>query len=118
MREEVVDGGAGAAVDEVHRAVVGAAVAARVEDAVGIGGEAAIGEEHRLDPLPELLVRQEEKAFAARAALGHLSPLWLRAVYVSLVDIPRINCRSDRRISRNIVSGARPIARNIRKMTC
>ena len=77
--EELVDGEAGPAVDEVDRAVVGAAVLALGEDAVGVGGEAAVGEEHQLDALPQLVVGQEQQLLAARrigreAALCHRSP--------------------------------------------
>jgi hypothetical protein len=79
-RQEVVDRRAGGAVDEMDRAVMGAAIAVFLQDAVGIGGESAIGEEHRLDPAAQLFVGQEKKAFASShrrlgRAFGHRSPV-------------------------------------------
>jgi hypothetical protein len=75
--EEVAHGGAGAALDEVERAVMGAAVVALLQDAVGVGGEAAIGEEHRLDAAAELLVREVEEPLSPlrSRSLGHASSL-------------------------------------------
>ena len=34
------------------------------EDTIGVCGEAAIGKEHGLDPLPKLFIGKEQKAFA------------------------------------------------------
>ena len=34
------------------------------KDTVGVSGKPPIGEEHRLDPLAKLLVRQKQKALA------------------------------------------------------
>ena len=96
--EQLVDGQPGPAVDEVDRPVVGAAVLALLEDAVGVGGEAAIGEEHQLDALPELVVGQEQQLLAARrigreAALCHrLARAVPVTVYVRHVDIPSAEC--------------------------
>ena len=63
---------------EVDRPVVRASVAPALEDAVGVGGEAAVGEVHELDPLAELVVRQEQELLAprriGRVAAGHRSP--------------------------------------------
>jgi hypothetical protein len=79
--QQVVHRGARAAVDEVDRPVMRAAIALLGEDPVGVGGETAIGEEHRLDPLPQLLVGQVEqlsprpgrliRCIAACPASGH-----------------------------------------------
>jgi hypothetical protein len=103
-RQQVVDRRAGRAVDEMDRAVMRAAIPVFLKDAVGIGGEAAIGEEHRLDPAAQLLVGQEKQAFASShrrlgCAFGHVPSLpscrlagISVTVYVSLVDFPRINC--------------------------
>ena len=68
-----------------------AAVVLLGQNAVGVGGEAAIGEEHRLDALPELLVREEQEPLPPlrSRSLGHASSCSLRAGYVSDVDIPR-----------------------------
>ena len=74
------------------RTVVRAAVIHRFKDAVRIGGKAAIGEEHRLDPLAQLFVREEQQAFAAGIAFCHRGLLHLGRIYVSLVDFPRHNC--------------------------
>ncbi|GAD54779.1 LOW QUALITY PROTEIN: branched-chain amino acid aminotransferase [Limimaricola cinnabarinus LL-001] len=76
-----------------------AAHLAALKDAVGIGGKAAVGEEHRFDALPELFVRQEEKARSPlrRRCLGHalssLRSFAFGSQYVSLVDIPRAKHR-------------------------
>ena len=84
----------------MDRPVVRAAVAAPLEDAVGIGGEAAIGEEHQLDALPQLVVGQEQQLLAAGrvgrvAALAMPRVLIARVavtVYVRHVDIPSGKC--------------------------
>ena len=47
---------------------MGAAIGHVGEDAVGIGGEAPVGEEHRFDPLPELLVGEKQQAVAPYGA--------------------------------------------------
>ena len=64
-RQKVVHRGARRAVDEVDGAVMGAAISLFGQDTVGIGGKAAIGKEHRLDPLSQLFVCQKEKRLAA-----------------------------------------------------
>ena len=58
--DQAADRRARVAVDEVDRAVVGAPVVVLPEDPVGVGRESPVGEEHGLDPAPELLVRQEQ----------------------------------------------------------
>jgi hypothetical protein len=64
-RQEVVHRCPGGTVDEVDRPVMRASVAVFLKDAVGIGGKPAIGEEHRLDPAPQLFVGQEKKTFTS-----------------------------------------------------
>jgi hypothetical protein len=89
----------------MDRAVMGAAIAVFLQDPVRVGGEAAIGEEHRLDPAAQLLIGQEKKAFASshrrlgsrvRPSVPSLPSCRFTGisvtVYVSLVDFPRINC--------------------------
>ena len=60
--EEVADGNAGATADEVDGTVMGAAEVEIVEDAVGGGGEIAVGEEEQILGLPHLLLAKEEVA--------------------------------------------------------
>jgi hypothetical protein len=88
----------------MDRAVMRPAIPVFLQDAVRVGGEAAIGEEHRLDPAAQLFIGQEKKAFAFPSPPGsRVRPSVLSlpscrftgisvTVYVSLVDIPRINC--------------------------
>jgi len=64
-RQKVVHRRARGAVDEMDCAVMGAAIAVFLKDLVRIGGESAIGEEHRLDPAAQLFVRQEKKGLAS-----------------------------------------------------
>ena len=71
-----------------------------VEDAVGIGGEAAIGEEHQLDALAQLVVGQEQQLLAARRDWSRSRPgpsvrpaaFVAVTVYVRHVDIPSLKC--------------------------
>ena len=70
--QKIAHRGAGAAMDEMHRPVMGAAVIHGFQDAIRIGGKAAIGKEHRLDALANLLVRQKQQAFAPGVCLWHM----------------------------------------------
>ena len=56
----------------MQRPVMGAPVIHILENQVGIGGEGAIGEEHRLDPAAQLVIGQKQQILAAKPADTHL----------------------------------------------
>jgi hypothetical protein len=54
--------------------MMGAAIIHGFQNAVGVGGKAAIGKEHRLDALAQLFVGQKQQAFASGGLFGHDRP--------------------------------------------
>ena len=64
--------------------MMGAPIFVVFQNPVGIGREGAVGEIHRLDPLAELFVGQEQQAFAAARfrppALHHAVPAGLSLI--------------------------------------
>ena len=101
------------AVNEMHRPVMRAAVIHALQDAVRVRRKPAIGEEHRLDPLAQLLIRQEKQAFAARA-LSHCH-LRLAVEFTSALLTFQVTTRTNPPISRKNYVRCGPFRRNIRK---
>ena len=81
----------------MQRAVMGAAVIQLGQDQVRIGGEGAIGKEHRLDPAAQLVVGQEQQVLAHHRLdprfFLHLHPLFVTCPgYGSVVDFLIRDC--------------------------
>ena len=96
--EELGDGQARLAVDEMQDAVMGAPETVLVQDPVGIADEVAIGEEEQLDQVVGRLLGQDIPAGLLRpqsreCVRHHPYPKF----YVSLVDISQDDCYSSSR---------------------